>query len=217
LSLNKNSGFVIILNCLIVGFRQISTFFLPLYPKYFNSMSNLDLFILIPIVLGFIFGLFKGLIKEIASLAAIVLGIYCAKAFAPSVSGFFIRSFSFSPKTALPLAWLFLFVLIATILIILAKMLDKFFDSISLGGLNKLLGGFFAAFKYALVVSVLLNVFGAIDSRFPLIKPKAKTESIGYQPILGLAPKLWEKSKDVRVFEERIRTNDEEKEVQNHR
>ena len=180
-------------------------------------MTNLDLIILIPIVLGFIFGLFKGLVKEVASLAAIVLGIYGARAFAPSVSGFFIRTFSFSPKTALPLAYLFLFILIATILILLAKTLDKFFDSIALGSLNKLLGGFFAALKYALIVSVLLNVFEAIDSRFPLIKPKAKAESIGYQPVLSLAPKLWEKSKDAGVFENKTKVNDEQKEIQNHR
>jgi len=167
--------------------------------------------------MGFIFGLFKGLVKEVASLAAIVLGIYGAKAFAPSVSGFFIRAFSFSPKTALPFSWLFLFILIAIILIIVAKSLDKFFDSIALGGVNKLLGGFFAAFKYALILSVLLNVFDAIDSRFSLIKPKAKAESIGYQPVLNLAPKLWEKSKETKVFEFKGKSADEEKESQNHR
>ncbi|MEI6753018.1 MAG: CvpA family protein [Paludibacter sp.] len=180
-------------------------------------MTNLDLFILIPIVMGFIFGLFKGLIKEVASLAAIVLGIYGAKVFAPSVSSFFIQSLAFSPKTAVPFSWLFLFILIASILIFIAKTLDKFFDSIALGGLNKLLGGLFAAFKYALIVSVLLNVFDAIDSRFSLIKPKAKAESIGYQPILGLAPKLWEKSKETNVFEIKKKSADEENESQNHR
>lgn len=180
-------------------------------------MNTLDLIILFPIILGFIFGLFKGLIKELASLAAIVLGIYGARAFAPSVSDFFVHTLAFSSKTALPLAYLFLFILIATILIILAKMLDKFFDSIALGGLNKFIGGLFAAFKYALVVSVLLNIFEAVDSRFPLIKTKSKTESVAYQPALALAPKLWEKGKEAGVFENKTRTTDEKKKDQNHR
>ena len=180
-------------------------------------MGNLDLIILIPIVLGFIFGLFKGLIKELASLAAIVLGIYGARAFAPTISDFFIHSLSFSSKTALPLAYLFLFILIATVLIILAKTLDKFFDSIALGGLNKLLGGVFAAFKYALVVSVLLNLFEAVDSRFPIIKPKSKSESIGYKPVLNLAPKLWEKSKESDVFDFKGKTTDEKKKTEDYR
>jgi len=34
-------------------------------------MNSLDLIIIIPIAAGFIFGLFKGLIKELTSLAAI--------------------------------------------------------------------------------------------------------------------------------------------------
>ena len=180
-------------------------------------MGNLDLIILIPIVLGFIFGLFKGLIKELASLAAIVLGIYGARAFAPTISDFFIHSLSFSSKTALPLTYLFLFILIATVLIILAKTLDKFFDSIALGGLNKLLGGVFAAFKYALIVSVLLNLFEAVDSRFPIIKPKSRTESIGYKRVLNLAPQLWEKSKESEVFDFKGKTTDEKMEVKENR
>lgn len=167
--------------------------------------------------MGFVFGLFKGLIKEIASLAAIFLGIYGAKAFAPSLSGFFIRSMSFSPKTALPLAYLFLFILIASILIILAKNLDKFFESISLGGLNKLLGGIFAAIKYALVVSVLINVFEAIDSRFPIIKAKSKAESIGYLPVSKIAPALWDESKKTKVFNFKDNSTNETQEIQNHR
>ena len=179
-------------------------------------MNTLDLVILIPIALGFVFGLFKGLVKELASLAAIIFGIYGAKVFAPSLSGFLIRSLAFSPETALPLAYIFLFVLIAVVLLIIAKTLDKFFDSIALGGLNKLLGGIFAAFKYALIVSVLLNVFDALDSRFPIIKPKSKTESIGYKPVMKLAPVLWEESKKGKVFYFKENTGDE-KEVQNHR
>ena len=180
-------------------------------------MNTLDLIILIPIALGFVFGLFKGLVKELASLAAIFLGIYGAKAFAPSLSGFFIRSMSFSPKTALPLAYLFLFILIASILIIIAKSLDKFFESISLGGINKLLGGIFAAIKYALVVSVLINVFEAIDSRFPIIKAKSKAESIAYKPVSKIAPALWEESKKTKIFDFKDNSTNETQEIQNHR
>ncbi len=180
-------------------------------------MNTLDLVVLIPIALGFVFGLFKGLVKELASLAAIVLGIYGAKAFAPSLSGFLIHSMSFSPKTALAFAYLILFASIAIILLMLAKSLDKLFDSISLGGLNKVLGGFFAALKYALIVSVLLNIFDAIDSRFPIIKAKAKADSVAYKPVMKLAPALWEVSKNEKILDFKDKQNDETREIQNRR
>jgi len=158
-------------------------------------MHTLDLFLLIPIVLGFVFGLFKGLIRELTSLAAIVLGIYGAKLFSPFISGFLIHKMDFSARTAQPLSYLLVFIAIALGLLMLANMLDKAFDSMSLGGVNKFLGGLFGALKYALIVSVLLNVFDSLDSKVPLIKEKTKTESIGYKPLLKLGPTLWAETK----------------------
>jgi len=158
-------------------------------------MNTLDLLIIIPITLGFVFGLFKGLIKELTSLVAIVLGIYGAKLLAPSVSGILIHTFHFSTKTALPVSYLLLFLAIALGLLFIANMLDKVFESLALGGLNKFLGGLFGALKYALIVSVLLNVFDALDSRFPIINMKTKAQSICYKPILKFGPELWEEAR----------------------
>jgi membrane protein required for colicin V production len=83
----------------------------------------------------------------------------------------------------------------------------------SLGGLNKFLGGLFGALKYALIVSVLLNVFDAMDSRFPLIKAKTKEESIGYKPLLKFAPKLWDETKKNKESENKNHSNIGEKNV----
>jgi len=156
-------------------------------------MNSLDLFLLIPITLGFIFGIFKGLIKELTSLAAIVLGVYGAKFLAPSISGIF--------KLSLPLTYLLLFILIGVGLLLLAKMLDKIFDSISLGGLNKLLGGIFGCLKYVLIVSVLLNIFNALDSKFKILRVETKENSIVYKPVMKLAPALWSEAKKVKANE----------------
>jgi membrane protein required for colicin V production len=174
-------------------------------------MHTLDLLLLIPITMGFVFGLFKGLVKELASLAAIILGIYGAKLLAPAVSRFLIHTFHFSDKTASPVAYLFLFIAIALIMSLLANMLDKVFNSMSLGGLNKLLGGIFGCIKYALIVSILLNVFDSMDSRFALIKPKTKAESIGYKPLLKFAPTLWEETKKNKAEKDSIHSPGEAK------
>ena len=163
-----------------------------------QSMNSLDLFLLIPIALGFISGLFKGLVSELTSLAAIVLGIFGAKLFAPIVSNILIKSFDFSPKTAHPLSYLLIFIAIAISMLMLAKMLDKMFDSMSLGGLNKLFGAVFGALKYALIISVLLNVFDAVDSKFSILKKETKENSIAYKPLLKFGPALWDETKKVR-------------------
>lgn len=171
-------------------------------------MNKLDIILLLPIALGFVFGLFKGLIKEITSLAAIVLGIYGAKLLAPLLATFLVGLFGFSEKVALPMSYLLLFVGIAIGLLILAKSLEKIFESMSLGGLNKFFGGIFGALKYGLIVSVLLIVFNAVDSRFAFVNAQTKENSIVYKPLLNLAPTLWDEAKKEKTGQEIV---DEEK------
>ena len=65
----------------------------------------------------------------------------------------------------------------------------------SLGGLNKLFGGLFGALKYALILSVLINVFNVVDDKFSIINPTTKSASFAYKPVLDLGPALWEEAK----------------------
>ncbi len=157
-------------------------------------MNSLDAFILIPIAIGFIFGLFRGLVKEVASLAAIVIGIYGAKLFSPLVSDWLMQSLDLSPKVAIPAAYMLAFIILAVVLLLAAHLLDKLFSSMALGGINKLLGGVFGALKYALIVSVVLNVADALDSRFAFLNKESREKSISFEPVLKLAPKLWDET-----------------------
>ena len=110
-----------------------------------------------------------------------------------------IKSFDFSEKVATPVAYLIIFVIVAVALLMLAGLLDKTFNALALGGLNKFLGGVFGGLKYALIVSVLLNVFNALDSRFSLINVELKQQSLAYKPAMKLAPVLWEESKKLKA------------------
>ena len=161
-------------------------------------MNSLDIFILIPIAVGFVFGLFKGLVKELTSLAAIFLGIYFSKLFSPWLTGVLIKSFDFSIKMAQPMAYLLIFIGVVIVLLMIARVLDKMFESISLGGLNKLLGGLFGGLKYALILSVLLNVFEVIDSKFNIVEPETKSSSLVYLPMIHFGPKLWDDAKKLK-------------------
>ena len=153
------------------------------------------MFILIPIAIGLVVGLFKGLIKELISLAAIVLGIYGAKFMSPWLAEILVSILKVSPKTAQPMAFLILFIAIVVVMLLLAKLLDKLFDAMSLGGLNRFFGGVFGALKYALIVSVLLNVFDVLHTKFGIINKDLVETSIVYKPVLKVAPLLWEEAK----------------------
>jgi len=158
-------------------------------------MNILDLFIIIPIILGFVFGLFKGLIKELFSLAAIVLGVFGARLFEPRVSEILLSIFDMQVGVAQAVSYLILFIAIVILLLFIANMLDKLFSAIALGGLNKFLGALFGALKMALIVSVLLNVFDTLDQQYGIVKQETKNNSLTYESMLNFAPKLWNEAK----------------------
>ena len=161
-------------------------------------MNSIDISILIIIGAGFVFGLFKGLVRELASLVAIVLGIYGAKFFSSLLVPFFINLLGVSEKVAQPLSYVVLFVAIVVALLVLARTIDKVFDAVSLGGLNKFLGGVFGALKYALIISVLINVFEPLNQKFRFMSEEKQQNSVTYRPLLNLAPDLWDEATQYR-------------------
>ena len=161
-------------------------------------MSNIDISILIIVGAGFVFGLFKGLVRELASLAAIVLGIYGAKLFSSLLVPLVVDMLGVSEKVAQPLSYVVLFIAIAVALLILARTVDKVFDAVSLGGLNKFLGGVFGALKYALIISVLINVFEPLNQKFRFMSEEKQQNSVAYRPLLNLAPDLWDEATQYR-------------------
>jgi len=155
-------------------------------------MNTFDLFILIPIALGLIFGLFKGFVKEVVSLAAVVLAIIAAEMLSDSIKPLIA---GFSDKMAKTVSYILIFTLTILAALLISRLTDNLLSSISLGWLNSLLGGVFGALKIAIVVSVLMNVYDALDSKFGFANPEKKEASLSYYPILKLAPSLWEEAK----------------------
>lgn len=159
-------------------------------------MNTLDLIILIPIVFGFIQGLFKGLVKELTSFVVVVIGIYGAKLLTTPFEKLLLNIAFLSPQITKPLAFLLGFIIIAIGLFILAHLLDKTLSFIQLGGLNKFFGGIVGGLKYLLILSILLNVFDTVDNHFHLINKTTKEQSLTYSKVLKIAPILWKEVKD---------------------
>jgi membrane protein required for colicin V production len=155
-------------------------------------MNILDLYILIPVLAGFVTGLFRGLIKEVISLAIIFAGIYLSKTFSGLVADWMVFYFEVSEKAAQPLAFISIFILIAIILGIFGKIAHRLINMLSLGFLNAIVGGIFGGLKLALLLSILLNLEDAFKDKIDLIDAETKEKSMLYQPAKNLAPQLWE-------------------------
>lgn len=162
-------------------------------------MNALDLYLIIPVVAGFVIGLFRGLIKEIISLLVIVLGIYLSRMFSGIVATLLVNTLDISIQAAQPLAFLMIFVIIAILLSLLAKLLSRVVNVLSLGLLNALAGGFFGGLKILLIMSLFLNLAAALDDKVTIIEPESIEKSVFYGPVLKFAPELWDTITDEKV------------------
>ncbi len=91
-------------------------------------MSIIDIVLAALILFGFIRGLFKGLFVEIASLLALVLGIYGAIHFSYFAAGFLESKVDWSEKTINIVAFAITFVIIVLAISLAGKALTKLAD-----------------------------------------------------------------------------------------
>lgn len=165
-------------------------------------MNTFDIVILGLLLFGFIRGLMKGLFVELASLAALVLGIYGAIHFSYFVADLLIDYVDWEEKYIAIVAFAITFATIVIVIALLGKLLTKIADFASLGFLNKFLGGVFGALKIGLILSVLLIIFDKLNSTLPFTDKSVTEESILFKPTRDLAPNLFPNF--LRVVEDEI-------------
>ena len=153
-------------------------------------MNYIDIVFVALLVWSMIRGFRKGLIVQIVSIAALVLGVYCSVYFSHEAIPYLQKAIG-SQSTLLPLlsfAATFAAVIIAVHLI--GKSVEKLIDIIALGLVNKLLGAFFGVLKSALIISVLLSLMYQIDNKVKYIPASLPKGSILHDPLKSMAPLL---------------------------
>lgn len=154
-------------------------------------MSWLDIIILLPLLIGLVRGLMKGLVIEIASIVAIVLGYIGSRLWGAMFAAWLIKQFSWPETVCMVVAYALLFIGISLLLHILARALSKLFQKVSLGWLNRLLGGIFGTLKWAIIVLTLVLCVHRLDEQFQFIQPDLKEQSIIYMQAAPLSEKMW--------------------------
>ncbi len=154
-------------------------------------MSVIDIVLAALLLFGLIRGFMKGLFVEIASLAALVLGVYGAIHFSDFAASFLMDKVNWDENYINIVAFAITFVIIVLAISLAGKALTKLANFAALGILNKLLGGIFGALKIGLILSVLLIVFDKMNSSIPFADKEDLEDSILYQPVQSLAPLLF--------------------------
>lgn len=153
-------------------------------------MNYLDIIIGIFLLVGLIKGLKNGFFVELASLIALIAGIYGAIHFSYYAVDFLSDRVSWSDSTINLAAFAITFIIIVIIISLAGKILTKIADFAMLGLVNRILGGIFGILKAAFIISVIIMFINALNERASFIDEDIKEESILYQNVEMIAPMM---------------------------
>ncbi|MCF8273052.1 MAG: CvpA family protein [Flavobacteriaceae bacterium] len=154
-------------------------------------MSILDIVLLTLLVLGLIRGFMRGFFVELASLVALIAGVYGAFHFSNFVATFLKDRVDWNENTVNIAAFAITFIIIVLVIALAGKALTKIADFAMLGLFNKILGAVFGGLKVALILSVILIVLDKMKANVPFVKTVDKQESVLYNPVKSLIPSLF--------------------------
>jgi membrane protein required for colicin V production len=154
-------------------------------------MNYIDLIIALFLAWFAYKGFTKGLIIELASLAALVLGIYAALYFSDITADFLVTYLKVGKKYLSLIAFVLTFILVVIGVVTLGRILEKFIDILLLGFLNKLAGAVFGVLKGMLILSLLLMLMNYIGAG-NLLDKKTRESSLFYETVESVAPMLYQ-------------------------
>jgi membrane protein required for colicin V production len=154
-------------------------------------MNVFDIIIAALLLFGFIRGLMKGLFAEVASLIALIAGVYGAIHFSNYAGDFLKDSVSWDEKYISLTAFAITFIIIIVAVVLLGRLFTKLADFASLGILNKILGGVFGSLKIGLILSVIFIFFGKMNDTIPFVKKETINTSILFNPVKKIAPTIF--------------------------
>jgi len=154
-------------------------------------LNYLDIFIVCLLVFGFTRGYLKGLVMELSSIIALLLGVYGSIKFSDFTLTFISNR---SPEIIegvdenyLKIAsFAFTFLLIIVLISLVGKALTKILKMVFLGFINKILGGLFGVIKFVLILSVCCVFFQNINSTLFLVDDSFAESSFLYNQIIDL-------------------------------
>ncbi|WP_165749461.1 CvpA family protein [Cellulophaga sp. Z1A5H] len=156
-------------------------------------MNFLDIVFGLILLWGFYIGFKNGLFVEIASIIALIAGIYGTIHFSHLTGAYLAENMNWNEQYMNIASFVITFILIVVLIHLSAKLLTKIADFAMLGLLNKIAGGIFGALKVAIIIGALILFFESVNQTSNLINEDTKKESKLYEPIKAIGALIFSK------------------------
>ncbi len=156
-------------------------------------MGILDIVLGLLLLYGLYTGFKNGLFVEIASIIALIAGLYGAIHFSYIAGEYLSQNMQWNERYINITAFIITFAIIVLVVQLAAKFLTKIADFAMLGLLNKLAGAIFGTLKVAVIIGALLIFFERANSSVNLVHSDTLEESILYEPIKEIGALVFSK------------------------
>jgi membrane protein required for colicin V production len=148
-------------------------------------------YIVIVILALFIFqGYRKGIIIGLATIAALLLGIYAAVHFSNYLDATLVEHLHPSRKWLPILSFSITFLIVVIAVMIVAKLTEKLVDVVGMGFFNHFGGAVLGLVKGVILISILFFLLKSMDPNGKWIPEKDKQASFSYTKVADVFPKL---------------------------
>lgn len=154
-------------------------------------MTVLDIALITLLILGMVRGFMRGLFVEVASLIALIAGVYGAFHFSNFTAEFLKENVDWGENNINIIAFITTFIIIVLLISLAGKALTKIANFAMLGLINKLAGALFGGLKVGLILSVILIVLDKMHASVPFVNDEDKEASVFYKPVKSLIPMIF--------------------------
>jgi membrane protein required for colicin V production len=150
-------------------------------------MSIVDILILIPLGYAAWKGFQHGIIIEVFTLLALLVGIYAGIHFSDVTANWMKNSLGWDSEYLPAIAFTITFLGIGAMVYFAGKMIEQVVKVTNLTPINKAFGIVFAVLKMTYFVSVFMVLLESYDEKGDFLPPSMKEKSLLYNPILKVS------------------------------
>jgi membrane protein required for colicin V production len=153
-------------------------------------MAIFDIIVLLVFAAAFIFGVVKGIIRQVFGLLALFLGVYCAFKFSFWVGHYITQWFHTNEAFTKGIAFTLTFIIVMIAVILVGRFAARLISFAALGFVDKFFGGLFALLKVACILCVILYIVQHFDAQFHFL-PEYIKQSLSFQYIDAITTKVF--------------------------
>ena len=157
-------------------------------------MIYIDLIVIVVLLYAFLKGFSNGLVNELASFLGLLIGAIISYSFSDDISKIIDDYVEIDGQILNILSFILLFILTSFLFTIAGKYMTKLIKYISLGTINRLLGGIFSSLKFLIIIvsiSMVINYFSELLA-IEIIPSDQKNKSTVYPILISIGDLLLE-------------------------